>query len=393
MPPSSPAPAPAAASAPAGGVPPAASPASRPQASVKDELYAALGEDPKEAQPPDNPPENPEVNPPDNPPANPPPKSEEPKAKGKAYALREAYEQSKAEVKRLTAELEQARTAKPEADPGKLSAAVEAANKRAEAAEERLRQVAYERSDDFQNRFIKPKSNAYQRAYGDLVGAEIETEDGGVKVLSEQEAVSVFNSIVRMKTADAIKAAKQYGEFKQTILQHRQRILELDEAQQAALEESRTKGAAMEKEQSAKAQAAAMQEAQAFHRFKTEAQGRYKDWFAPVEGDEVGNKLLQLDEKLADQVFGDMSAISPAERPKIFAAAYNRIRAFSRLTHFLEQRDARIKELETALAQYEDSGPHGGERRQPGKANGQQGNRSLVAEVGDEIDRISSGRS
>jgi len=115
---------------------------------------------------------------------------------------------------------------------------------------------------------------------------------------------------------------------------------------------------------------------------------KYKNWFAPEEGDADGNDLLTKGRQLADRMFSPTEETrpkTPEEAVRLHALIYNKAANHDRLALRLKKASARVKELEESLKQYEDSEPHGG-RPGSGRAAGAPG----IGDYESEIDALSA---
>lgn len=333
-----------------------------------DELAGELQEMSKKQKPapqkPDKPPEQPE------PETDPEKRTEQPqpdkpgKPAGEGIkTLRTSYETAKKRVAELEQEVKTLREAKPREDPAELLSQLESANKRAEEAETELKFTRYEKSREYHDKYVAPMEKIFKRAYGDVTQLTMTDPETGDERPAKKED---FDTLMRLPLGEARKFAKQFGDEAEELMSYRREILQLHESSKEAIQEFRANGANREKEMSAKSQAEMRRQAEAFNKQVQTDQEKYPDWFKEVEGDQAGNALLKRGTDLAAKLFGDNSNMEPAEKARFHAAVFNQIRAFPRMTMRVHKLTNRVKELEEALAQYEDSGPSGGARKTGG---------------------------
>ena len=161
--------------------------------------------------------------------------------------LREAFQTAKTRAEELEAKVaaltkEKEELAKKPAPPeleARWKADLENEKKRAEAAEENLRIVGYEKSPDFTNEHIKPLEKAWNDALESFVDQEIEVQGVPKKIAAEdiQSVVAIDNQLQAAR-----KARELFGEDAAPILQARDRIRTLQAKRDEALETWQTKG-------------------------------------------------------------------------------------------------------------------------------------------------------
>lgn len=286
----------------------------------------------------------------------------------KAAELRVAYEKSKetlkakdAEIAKLQTELKTAKSA-PADDPEKktLLENFEKAEKRRTELEKEIQFVAYQKSSEFADKYRKPYEEAWSKAVTELSELTIESEDGTSRTATAQDLMALSN----MPLGEARKMAKQmFGDAADDVMAHRRTIRELSDKQTKALKDAETNSEARTKEQ----QTAALQQQQKIKTLWDSEnktwQDKFPKWFKPEDGDDEANALLAKGYELVDKAFSNQGA--PEDRVRIHAEVRNKAAAFPKLALRLKQSRTRIKELETALAAYEDSEPASGEGGKP----------------------------
>lgn len=282
----------------------------------------------------------------------------------KAAELRVAYEKSKetlkakdAEIAKLQTELKTAKSA-PVDDPEKkvLLEKFEAAEKRRSELEKEIAFVAYHKSKEFVDKYQKPYEEAWTKAVAELAELSIENEDGTSRTATSHDLLTLAN----LPLGEARKRANQmFGDAADDVMAHRRKIRELSDAQTKALDDAKKNSETVTKEN----QTQALQQQERIKTLWADEnkawQEKFPRWFKPEDGDEEGNALLAKGYEMADAAFSNQG--TPEERVKLHAQLRNKAAAFPKLALHLKKARTRIKELETALAAYEDSEPAAGE--------------------------------
>lgn len=299
-----------------------------------------------------------------------PDKPAEPVKPVKAAELRTAYEKSKetiktkdAEITRLQNELKSAK-ATPTEDPEKktLSEKLQAVEKRKAELEQQIQFVAYQKSEEFHTKFQKPYEEAWSRAVSELSELVVENEDGSSRAATAQDLLTLAN----MPPVDARKLAKSmFGDAADDVLAHRRKIRELADAQNKAIQDAEKNAEAHHKEQQTQSLQQKQKMATLWADENKAWQEKFPRWFKPEEGDEKGNELLAKGYEMADAAFSSNGNHTPEQRVKLHAELRNKAAAFPKLAYRLKQARTRIKELETSLAEYENSEPKAGEGGKP----------------------------
>lgn len=295
---------------------------------------------------------------------------EQPAKPVKAAELRTAYEKSKetirtkdAEISRLQNELKAAKSA-PVDDPEKktLVEKLQSVEKRKLELEQQIQFVAYQKSDEFQNKYQKPYEEAWSRAVSELSELVVEAEDGSQRAATAQDLLTLAN----MPPVDARKLAKtMFGEAADDVLAHRRKIRELADAQTKAIQDAEKNAEAHHKEQQTKSLQQKQQMAKLWEDENKAWRERFPRWFQPEDGDEKGNELLAKGYAMADAAFSSNGNQTPEQRVKLHAELRNKAAAFPKLAYRLKEARSRIKELESSLAEYESSEPKAGEGGKP----------------------------
>jgi hypothetical protein len=157
----------------------------------------------------------------------------------------------------------------------------------------------------------------------------------------------------------------------------RDKILAANARAEQAKEEFKTKGVEERRRIEQETEKQFTERATQFTVKTKEAVEKYPHWFAPVDGDDEGNALLERGVMLADAAFGgqirdpqtkEMRDPTPDELVTINAALRNKAAGFDRLVRNLAKREKELDDLRAELEAYRESEPKGGEVGKIGSA-------------------------
>lgn len=294
-----------------------------------------------------------------------------PEAPSTPKQLRTAYEQATKRLKELEGKLAEREATKPTEDPEKKALADRLAEvqKKTDQLEEELRFSAYERSDDYKSRYLRPLEDAFKSSYEEV--AQLTITDGEGK--ETKATPEHFNALLRLPIAQAIVQAKEwFGDAATEVLAMRRNIVQLNSARQTAVDQFRTEGAERTKrfaEQTAKQQ----DEIRSLWRQNVdEGIEKHPQLFKASDDDAKGKELLTKGMQLAEYAFTGAHQLPPSERVKLHAAIRNKAGGFDYVVYQNRKLAAENKELRDKLSDYEKSEPGAGEGRRPaaGKAIG-----------------------
>lgn len=287
--------------------------------------------------------------------------------KGKYAKLEKDYADSKASVV-------------PEGDRKSITERMERAESRANELEDHIRYVDYSKSAEFRTKYQEPYEKAWGRAVSELKEITIDDGAGGERAVSHQDILDLVNLPLgkAREMADSI-----FGSFADDVMAHRKEIRQLYESQNSALEEAKKNGA----ERVRLSQEQFQKQNGEIRKFVTDTwtkengeitkHEKFGKFFTPVEGDEEGNQRLDKGFKLVDQAFSANPLdpkLTPEQRALVVrqhAAVRNRAAAFGRLTHQLEQAEAKYAAVLKELEEYKKGEPPGtGGRQTPTEGGG-----------------------
>lgn len=293
--------------------------------------------------------------------------------------LRNAHESLKKDHATLKQEYEKLKNSKPAEDPEKKTMAerLEAREKRLATLEEELKFTAYERSDEYKEKYHTPFTNAYQNAVTRVNNMNITTSDGTTRKATQGD----FDSLIRMDDETAAQVAKEvFGDVKADIvMRERDKVIERSQAAREAVEGYRKTGSEREKarsEMEAKHKKEMGERTSALWKQHNESfQQMAQDIADAIKDDPDGQKILDTDKAVAEMVFGDTSNVSPEKLVKLHSEVMNRAARYGVLKHLHKKAQSRITELEAEIEEYKKS--------EPTKGDGPRGEKAPEGKGGD----------
>jgi hypothetical protein len=329
----------------------------------------------------------------------------------KAAELRNAYEALKKRVKedlepkvqRYEAKLKELESSEQKPDIEALTSQIEALKKERDELTKKVSFRDYTEDPDFKKNYVEPYIEAWRSAMADLSELQVFNDDGSTRPATQEDMVMIAN--LPLGEAQA-KARDMFGDSAQYIVNHRRIIRDLSEKQTRALEEAKANATEREKQMAAQRTVEHQQRLKLWQEANQNLEKRFPAWFAPAEGDNDGNALLEKGFALADLHFagqkdlGDKvdllpprfrdaikttGKLSTQDQVALHALLRNKIASHSRLALQLNKATKRITELEQALAEFEKSEPPGGKG---GEAAAAKPGLSVYDEAAAELDAI-----
>lgn len=273
----------------------------------------------------------------------------------------------KAKVEGYEKEISTLKAAKPAEVPKEVQERLAAAEAKVKEYEDELRFTNYQKHPEFVEKYQKPYYAAMAKATAEL--SEVPVTDpntGAVRAATADDMVMLLS----LPLGKAREVADQmFGSFANDAMAHRRDIKQAFDAQKTALDEAKKNGAAWEQQR--QEQQSAQQREVTEHvsgvwsaaRREATTDPKHGKYFTPVEGDQKGNAALAKGLEFADKAF-KLNPMEPGiskeereDRVKRHAAMHYRAAAYPRMRQWLEERDARIAELEKALDEYAGSEP------------------------------------
>lgn len=279
----------------------------------------------------------------------------------------------------LESELHKLRTEGPKAKPAddtrikELQAQIEERDNRLKELDSHLRTVAYEKSQEFQDKYQKPYVAAYvtgRKKAAQLRVAEIKNDVDEVVQQARQGTEEDFDAIMRIADDNLAseKAVELFGTKASVILYYRERVNELQEASRAALEDHRGRAATLDKERAEKEQRQAQEteeannkRAELFRSSVDKGAAEHPDWFKVEEGDEEGKTVVESGKAMANALLTGVNPrtgkpFTPEGLVRYHAFVHNVISAHGPLLHQLKAAKSKIGDLEAQLAEFKESG-------------------------------------
>lgn len=329
----------------------------------------------------------------------------------KAADLRGAYEGLKKKVReeyepelnKLRDKVKEYEASHPQ-QTEQLTKELEETRKRRDELESEIRFVNYQKSTEYQEKYVKPYQEAWNKAVEELAELTVSDAEGNTRTATANDLLALAN----LPLGEARRQAREmFGDAADDVMTHRRVIRELSAAQTKALDDAQKQSGEREKQLATQRQIEHQQTIKLWQTENQELAKKYPNWFAHVEGDTEGNALLDKGMALADlhfvgakdlakeqiemlpPAFRDIlktkGTLSVQERVKLDALLRHKIASHSRIAHKLKTAHARIKELEKSLAEYEQSSPPAGKA---GGGSGKGGETNPVSEAEAELDAI-----
>jgi len=323
-----------------------------------------------------------EDDPPKEPAKEEPGKADPAKPKRPSDFMREEIAKQKQRADALEAKLKALEAPKEDPEKVELKTKFESTQKQAQELENKLRQVAYEQSQEYTEKYLKPFQDAVAvgrnkiKALDVVERTQTNQETGEVKITQKgRPATEEDFDAIMLQPDDRVArnmAKQMFGEDYMVAIHHREKVMELNSSRHTALETYKKNGAEIQKqmqEQQA-TQQKQMQEFQSklrethFEDFKT----RYPEVAAAAEGDKDAETILEQDRGATDILFKENNL--PKEKlVQLHAEMRNRAAHYGHLNHKFKLVQKENSELKEKLKQYEGSEPGPGTGAAP-KTNG-----------------------
>lgn len=303
------------------------------------------------------------------------PKPSNIRALGKAYdelkkerdqVYRPKLQSLEAKTKEYEKTIEQLKAQQPDVKPfqEKLSAYEKELNQLREI----VRFADYKKSPEFVDKYQKPYEEAWSKAVSEVTQLSLEMEDGTSRKATANDLLALANA--PLDQLDDL-ALKWFPRSSARVIRHVEKIRDLAESQDKALEEAKKGAAGFQEKQSQAAVQASEEFSKAYTGATTEITQKYPKYFAPDETDPKGNELLKKGFEYADSVFSPKGAqLTPQQKAGRLAVIRAKAANHDRLVSKVKAFNERIAELESKLAQYEESEPPTDEAGQPSRAAG-----------------------
>lgn len=262
---------------------------------------------------------------------------------------------------------------------------------------EELKYSNYERSEEYKSKWEEPFIDAYQSGRAKIKALKVNNlETGEARQGAEADFDAVMSAPTEEAAAEMIESMFGTGARAHMVTLAREKVLDINSQRTKAIEDFRQNGSAREKQATEFYSKLSKEVAYVWEQsIKAEAvPEKHKSFILPKGNDEAGQPLdaegdsaLEAGYKSFDRSAGEDARdpnLTPEQRSAVVgraAAIRHRAAAYPRLIKWLEQRDARIADLEQSLAAYQTS--------EPGAGDGDRGEEKVAA-GGSTMDSIMS---
>ncbi len=235
-----------------------------------------------------------------------------------------------------------------------------------EKENQQLREVVrfadYRKSPEFTEKYERPYNEAWSKAVSEVTQLTLSMEDGTVRKATANDLLALANA--PLDQLDDL-AAQWFPKSSPRVIRHVEKIRDLAEQQDKALEEAKKGAGEFQTKRTIEQQAHDAEIAKAYTEVGAQLATKYPKWFAPDETDPQGNELLRKGFDYAGTVFdnkpdtinGENRVLTPVEKVKRLAVIKAKAANHDRLVARLKAEQKRATELEAKLAEYEQSEP------------------------------------
>lgn len=307
---------------------------------------------------------------------------DQPRAKRPSELLRAELDKQKARAEKAEKRIAELEAPKDDPEKVELKTKYESADKRLKELENEIRFSNYERSEEYQTKYLKPFQEAILMGRKKIEALDIAertvpvtdpaTGEVTQKIIQKARPATA-EDFDRIMTAPSDREARQlakqlFGEDAAIAIQHREKVLELNQVRHGKLEEYKTQGAEREKQlaEAREKQTRETRELQANLRKNAHAKfiEKYPEVAKADDGDTDGANILSNDIGLIDQLFAENN-FPPEKLRHLHAEARNRAAHYGYVVHKNKALTKQLAELQEKLKQYEESDPGEGEGRGP----------------------------
>jgi len=259
-----------------------------------------------------------------------------------------------------------------------------------EKENQQLREVVrfadYRKSPEFTEKYEKPYNEAWTKAVSEVTQLSMALEDGTSRKATANDLLALANA--PLDQLDDL-AAQWFPKSAPRVIRHVEKIRDLAEAQDKALEEAKKGAGEFQSKRTLEQQQQQADIAKAYAEVNSQLVAKYPKWFAPDETDPQGNELLKkgfdygatvFDNK-PDTINGETRVLTPLERVKRLAVIKAKAANHDRLVARLKAEQKQRAELEAKLAEYESSEPPTDDAGSPGKVTNGDWQSEIEAEI------------
>lgn len=311
--------------------------------------------------------------------AAPPPDDVEPKS---VPELRTAYKKVKEARQELHGKLTAAEArikeleaggGKGEADLKPLQDQLEALKQRNAKLEEQIEYTDFSQSEKFKKEYAEPYAKAWAKAIAEVTQLTISYQDEAghdiTRKATDKDLLALANA--PLDQVDELAEA-WFGRSAARVIRHVERVRDLADAQNTALEEAKSKAGERLKERGETTKAFASKVNAAYEGAKADLAKKFPKWFAHDETDQEGNALWDKGLEFNQSVFASNGKLTPEQKAARLAVVQFKAANHDRLARRLKMAMKDLADAQAALAEYEKSGEPGkpGERAAAGGEKG-----------------------
>ena len=169
-------------------------------------------------------------------------------------------------------------------------------------------------------------------------------------------------AVLRLGAGDVVAKTKAwFGEAAPEVRALRRQILDLDERATEAVKTYKEKKVELDERQVAEQAKSRQKSQELWEKHNKEAVEKYPQFFAPKDGDEEGNKLLESGYALADLHFNAPKDLSLEKRVGLASQVRHRVAGFARVALELKRVQEKLTAAEAELEEYKQSEPGKGD--------------------------------
>lgn len=272
----------------------------------------------------------------------------------------------KAKVEGYEKEIATLKSFKPAEVPKEIQERLTAAEAKIKEYEDDIRFTNYRKHPEYIEKYWKPYEAEFSKTMHKLEGIPVNLPDGSTRPI---DAKDILN-LLMMNAADAeTKAREAFGDYGGTVIRRVEKLQDLFDAQNMALEDAKKNGAEREKQWREQRETEQRQVGELINntwsaeRRAATTDPKHGKYFTPVEGDQKGNAALAKGLEFADKTF-KLNPMEPGisneerqDRVKRHVAAFYRQAAYPRMRQWLEEARAENEELKKQLDEYAESEP------------------------------------
>lgn len=225
------------------------------------------------------------------------------------------------------------------------TALIEKYEKEIQSREQRIRELDYSKSQDFQDKFIKPLAKTYKSAVEEVM--QLTVTDGETNRAATQ---ADFDTLRTLPLAQRRATARtMFGQDADLVLGHIREIEKIQRDGNEAIENEKVNGETRRKEEAIKSEREQGEYANLLKTFHDEITSEFADIFKPADGDKEAAEALQAGFDFVDAALNGSKGMTMKERAAYNAVLRAKAAAFPvqklKLDKVTAERDSLLEEL------------------------------------------------